>query len=56
MILYPRSLIDEALYAATNAKDAIVGECQHDDKSARLAAPGGDTGAAESIRKAMTKG
>ena len=56
VILYPRSLVDEALYAAASPEEAIVGICRHADKSTRSETPQGGTGAAESIRKAMAKG
>jgi hypothetical protein len=54
-ILYPRSLIDEALYAATSPEGAIV-NCRHAEKSRRAARGGGGTGAARSLRKALEKG
>jgi hypothetical protein len=49
VILYSKSLIDEALYAASSPEEAIVGIC-------RQGGTGRDTGVAESIRKALNKG
>lgn len=46
VILYPRSLVDEAILAATSPAEAIVGralnddDCRHADKSPRKGAGG----------------
>jgi len=52
-------MVDEVLYAAISPEEAIVGhdgDCRHADKSLRAVAPGRDTGAAESLAKALSKG
>jgi hypothetical protein len=55
VILYPRSLVDEALYAAESPEEAIVGVCRHADKRTRSETLRGDTGTAESLRKALNR-
>ena len=56
VILYPRSLVDEALLAAETPEEAIVSICRHADKHPRQEVAGRDTGAAESIRRALNRG
>jgi hypothetical protein len=56
VVRYPRSLVDEAIDAATSPEQAVVensGKCRHADKSSRAVGDRRDTGAARSLKRAL---
>lgn len=58
IILYPRSLVDAALYAADSPEKSVVkhGDEKHDGKNPRHLRSNGDSGGARSLTRALGKG